>query len=385
VAVKLAPHSAWILLAALFLTGLGPVQDGKPPSERERIVAQMKVLKDPRRDDEAKDIAMVELLFLGLDGPRALAAWLERDLASRRKQGAKDELRLLGEFESRATRQVAQRLKGSAQLEVEEQRAVVRRNSRDRNLTKKQVQEESDPAYARLVELMTTDPSAVWAENAELREEWESFLDGIDRELYLIGTWEAARAALQAAPGGNERLAERAVEDPTPPPRDVPALLAELERRAQLATPMSQTDRRVLDENGALATTVGEELEPGQLGPEEKRGVLALNLRRILIGLPAQRIDIKLVAACRGHSKDMKELGFFAHESPVKGKKTPWDRAAAAGTSAGSENIARGAQTGPDAILQWWYSPGHHRNMMGGGSRTALGRYDDHWTQCFGG
>jgi uncharacterized protein YkwD len=80
----------------------------------------------------------------------------------------------------------------------------------------------------------------------------------------------------------------------------------------------------------------------------------------------------------------MKRLGFFSHESPVPGKRTPGDRAALAGTSASAENIAAGQSKGVDAIGAWYYSPGHHKNMFGGHARVGLGHSDTLWTQMFG-
>ena len=378
------PLLALGLLLILGLFAPAPAQDGAPPSERERIAAAMKVIKSRDADDGQREIAMVDLLFLGLDGPRALGAWLERELKERRKGNAKEEQRLFAAFEARATKRVAERLDRKAELAIDKARAVVRKNASDQALTKDTIKNESDPALERLTELLTIRASEVLEGDDELREEWEALLDAVDRELVLIDYWDSARAALHAAPGGGEKLAQT-LEPPELPTRTSEALLDELERLAQLATPMSQMDRRVFDENAALPVTTGELTEDGELGPEEKLGVRFLNQRRVLLGLPAQRIDLKLCSACRGHSKDMKELDFFAHESPVEGKKTPWDRAARAGTSAGAENIARGSDTGEKVILQWWYSPGHHRNMLGGGSRTGLGRFEQHWTQLFGG
>lgn len=78
--------------------------------------------------------------------------------------------------------------------------------------------------------------------------------------------------------------------------------------------------------------------------------------------------------AGRGHSKDMKEKAFFAHESPVAGKETPWKRAALAGTKANAENIYMGSTRGVDAIQAWWYSPGHHANMMADHRKAGLPR-----------
>ena len=102
-------------------------------------------------------------------------------------------------------------------------------------------------------------------------------------------------------------------------------------------------------------------------------------------GLATLRIDAKLGNAARDHSVDMRTQNFFSHDSPVDGKRTPWDRAARAGTSAGAENIAAGHDTGKSAIRGWWYSPGHHKNMLGNHARTGLGRSEGLWTQLFGG
>jgi uncharacterized protein YkwD len=81
----------------------------------------------------------------------------------------------------------------------------------------------------------------------------------------------------------------------------------------------------------------------------------------------------------------MVEKKFFAHESPVAGKKTPWDRAKNFGTTAGAENIANGAAAGRATIMQWWHSPGHLKNMMGAHNRVGLGNFKTTWTQMLGG
>lgn len=379
----LRPLALLLLLVAPAAPGLPAALQGPAPSERDRVVEAMKVLRDRGADEAARDAAMTELLFLGVEGPKALTGWLERELRSRAKETEKEERRILAAFEKAAAGLLKQRLDGKAWSEIEELRRVVLRNARDGELTKARIEGESDPAMARLGELLTVGADDVWEAEPELYGEWDDLLVARDRHGVLLETFQAARAALSVQPEGR-RHAERLADPEVPLGAD--ELLDRADALAELATPMSGADRRVLEENAALPVTAGEALEAGELGPEEQAGVLDLNLRRILLGLPAQRIDLKLCHACRDHSKDMAELGFFAHESPVEGKKTPLDRAGRAGTSAGSENITRYVRTGPDAIRAWWYSPGHHSNMLGGGwGRTGLGRFGDHWTQCFGG
>jgi uncharacterized protein YkwD len=92
-----------------------------------------------------------------------------------------------------------------------------------------------------------------------------------------------------------------------------------------------------------------------------------------------------LTAVAEAYAVRLGRDRFFDHTSPVPGKRTPSDRAARFGTSGGAENIASGHDTGASAIRGWWYSPGHHRNMLGDHARTGLGRSGSLWTQMFGG
>jgi uncharacterized protein YkwD len=118
---------------------------------------------------------------------------------------------------------------------------------------------------------------------------------------------------------------------------------------------------------------------------DEGEGIRDLNAMRILLGLAPVLIDPKLHQAARDHSKDMVEKKFFAHESPVPGKKSPWDRAKKAGTSASAENIYFGSTSPAAANESWFLSPGHHVNMFSNARRGGMGRHEGHWTQMFGG
>ena len=111
-----------------------------------------------------------------------------------------------------------------------------------------------------------------------------------------------------------------------------------------------------------------------KLDPEEARAILALNLTRNLLGLPALAIDLE---ALRGGPRALPGHGaaevLFAR-SPVPGKKTFGDRAKLAGTTASAENIFAGVSDGKAAHEGWFHSPGHHRNQMGNSSRVGVGR-----------
>ena len=121
-----------------------------------------------------------------------------------------------------------------------------------------------------------------------------------------------------------------------------------------------------------------------RMGFEEWHGFVHLNVVRMLLGLHPMRIDLKLSAAALDHSKDMDKHKFFDHQSPVAGKKTPWDRAARQGAKANGECIAAGMSDGPSAIRGWFFSPGHHVLIMSKSSRVGIGGYSRTWTLMTG-
>ncbi len=163
-----------------------------------------------------------------------------------------------------------------------------------------------------------------------------------------------------------------------------PVIYKEADADRELATMIARafhTDQKAAVTLEANAALVAKGLVPA----DEGEGIRDLNEMRMLLGLDPVLIDPKLHAAARGHSQDMKEKNFFAHESPVPGKKTPWDRAKLAGTTAGAENIFAGSPSPKAANEGWFFSPGHHVNMFAKHRRGGMGRYEGHWTQMFGG
>jgi len=162
-------------------------------------------------------------------------------------------------------------------------------------------------------------------------------------------------------------------------PADSVATLATAEQlAAESISGFDRTDLRVLEQN---RKTVASKEVP----EDEARGIEECNIWRMLVGLKALTLDPKLCDASRDHSKDMAELGFFAHESPVAGKKTPWDRASNFGTTSSGENIYAGSSNPQSANQGWFYSPGHHKNMFSPGQvRIGLGHFGNRWTQMFG-
>ena len=121
-----------------------------------------------------------------------------------------------------------------------------------------------------------------------------------------------------------------------------------------------------------------------RIPPDWAEGIEDLNRIRMLAGLNPLRTEVQLCKAAEDHSKDMATLNFFDHESPVPGKKTFSDRAKRFETTASGENIFAGSTSPRSANQGWFYSPGHHKNMMTPGHQhVGLGRYGDRWTQLF--
>lgn len=247
--------------------------------------------------------------------------------------------------------------------------AVTRRE----RLDKEAIHQEIDPRVDELTTLLWLGREQLLASEPHLNDA----LNALRHERDELQRWHQAYASstlgLELYPDAEKYFVKA---PPPPPPLPAAALDDECTIWTLLAMPLSSRDRQVLDTNEGLRATSD---------PEEFAGTTELNRIRWLLGLPLLRIDDKLVLAARDHSQDMVHLGFFAHESPVAGKRTPGDRAGKFGTSAHAENIAQGHGSGPEAIRGWWYSPGHHKNLLGNHATVGLGRSAQTWTQMFGG
>ncbi|MFM1871208.1 MAG: hypothetical protein RL398_630 [Planctomycetota bacterium] len=258
-------------------------------------------------------------------------------------------------------------------IEVDKLRGEALAVTRRADLEKKHIKEEIDPRRARLEELLLPNREAVFQYDIHIGKAFDAANARVQDarawyDLYLGGIH-----TLDEVPGGR-RIVDGIKQEAEPLPSDT--IDADFEMLLVAALPMSGRDAKALEGNSQLR---------GEMEPEEYRGTLLLNRIRYALGLPLLAIDPKLTLAARDHSQDMLRLGFFSHTSPVEGKTSPGQRAARFGTSGGAENIAAGQASGEGAISAWWYSPGHHKNMLGGHGRTGLGRAEALWTQMFGG
>ncbi|MCB9878702.1 MAG: CAP domain-containing protein [Planctomycetes bacterium] len=245
--------------------------------------------------------------------------------------------------------------------------------TRSQGLSKEAIHRDIDPRMDELRELLMPAPEALLDADTDLRPT----LDALRAEHTELRGFYAAYTGSLADMEGNTDVDKHLLKHPLlNGPGDAGAIDTMLLRAAFEGLPMSESDKKALAQNDELAAV---------MDPEEFDGTLQLNRIRYQLGLDLLRIDPKLGDAARDHAKDMATLGFFSHQSPVAGKESFGKRAANFGTSAGAENIAAGQGTGRGAIRAWWYSPGHHKNMLAGHRRTGLGRHEQLWTQMFGG
>ena len=100
--------------------------------------------------------------------------------------------------------------------------------------------------------------------------------------------------------------------------------------------------------------------------------VRLVNAERARYGLPALAADAELSRVARYKSRDMREKGYFSHESPTYG--TPFQMMKSFGITyrAAGENIAYGYATPAKVVAAWMNSDGHRANILSA-SYTRLG------------
>ncbi|NNM27925.1 MAG: hypothetical protein HKO57_00260 [Akkermansiaceae bacterium] len=217
--------------------------------------------------------------------------------------------------------------------------------------------------YRRAVELAATDPGEI----DQRVDAIATALVELHREIALFNADEVAAA--DTPPGDLKRLAlEESFDGET-----------YLEDKARFAAMQAEVER-------LAAISSGNDEGPWTNAPQ-KQFALLLNGQRAVMGLLPLRLEERLSAAATGHSRDMRAHGFFAHISPVEGKRSPADRARAAGFKGGwsGENIFMGSP-GPDAAYDAWFASDGHRFIMfaNGPNVLGLGPVGSHWTLMTG-
>lgn len=118
----------------------------------------------------------------------------------------------------------------------------------------------------------------------------------------------------------------------------------------------------------------------------EQEVIRLVNEIRAENGLTALNYDWELAHVARYKSQDMKDHGYFAHNSPVYG--TPFEMIKNFGISyrSAGENIAKGYATAKAVVNAWMNSSGHRANILNrnythiGVGFVSGGNY---WTQMF--
>ncbi len=132
-------------------------------------------------------------------------------------------------------------------------------------------------------------------------------------------------------------------------------------------------------------------LAEDELSAQEIGVVQRVNEERSRYDLAPLQIDLELTNLARLKSADMRDLDYFAHDSPTYG--SPFQMMSDFGViyRAAGENLAAG-QPCPDSVVQdWMDSPGHRENILdsnythiGVGYKTG-GTYGHYWSQLFTG
>ena len=91
----------------------------------------------------------------------------------------------------------------------------------------------------------------------------------------------------------------------------------------------------------------------------------AVNQERVKNNLPALKVNSKLMEASRNKVDDMNANGYFAHISPIDGKKwSSFIRNSGYDYIEAGENLANGFDNTPDLVLAWMNSPTHRDNIL---------------------
>ncbi|WP_246031520.1 CAP domain-containing protein [Salibacterium salarium] len=121
----------------------------------------------------------------------------------------------------------------------------------------------------------------------------------------------------------------------------------------------------------------------------EQEVIQLTNQEREQAGLDPLQSYSELSDVARDKSKDMRDAGYFDHNSPNYG--SPFDMMDSYGIeySGGGENIAAGQRSPEEVVEGWMNSQGHRENILNpdfthiGVGHAEGGSYGDYWTQMF--
>lgn len=106
-------------------------------------------------------------------------------------------------------------------------------------------------------------------------------------------------------------------------------------------------------------------------------------------GLSSVTIDWQLSRVARYKSRDMRDKGYFSHNSPTYGSPFKMMRDFNISYTRASENIAAGQNSARSVVRSWMNSSGHRKNILDpnvthiGVGYAEGGSYSTYWTQMF--
>ncbi len=118
----------------------------------------------------------------------------------------------------------------------------------------------------------------------------------------------------------------------------------------------------------------------------ESEVVRLVNAERAKSGLAPLTQNWELSRVARYKSQDMKDNGYFSHQSPVYGSPFQMMRSFGISYRTAGENIAKGQSTPAAVVSAWMSSAGHRANILNesftqiGVGYVPSGKY---WTQMF--
>ncbi|MFC4559009.1 SafA/ExsA family spore coat assembly protein [Virgibacillus kekensis] len=121
----------------------------------------------------------------------------------------------------------------------------------------------------------------------------------------------------------------------------------------------------------------------------ERQVVKYTNQYRQQNGLAPVKVDWQLSRVARYKSRDMRDQGYFSHNSPTYGSPFKMMRDFNIHYTRASENIAAGQPTAKAVVDAWMNSSGHRRNILDanvthiGVGYAEGGSYGNYWTQMF--
>ena len=122
------------------------------------------------------------------------------------------------------------------------------------------------------------------------------------------------------------------------------------------------------------------------LSAYEQEVVRLVNEIRAQYGLSALNADAELSRVARIKSQDMRDNGYFSHNSPIYG--TPFEMMQSFGIRyrTAGENIAMGYRTPQSVVDGWMNSEGHRKNILNAAfTKIGVGYVESgyYWTQMF--